>query len=125
MPSLRTFPLRPIRSEAELDRAIGVANALLDRDDLAAAEEDYLDVLGDLIRKYESGRHPKVPVPPREMLAHFLDAHRASPGDLARATGVDEATIAGVLDGSIDWDLAQVTTLARHFGVSPAVFLDA
>ena len=46
---VRAFPLRPIRIDKELDRAIAVIDALLDRGRLTAAEGDYLDVLGDLV----------------------------------------------------------------------------
>src|SRR5271165_1399167 len=47
------LPLRPIRTDAELDAAICVIDELTDRDDLSVAETDYLDVLGDLVEKYE------------------------------------------------------------------------
>jgi len=40
------FPLRPIRSEAQLDRAIKVVNSLLDQAKRTKDEEDYLDVSG-------------------------------------------------------------------------------
>ena len=42
---VRAFPLRPIRSEAELDRAIAVIDSLIAREDLDLEQEDYLDVL--------------------------------------------------------------------------------
>ena len=45
---VRAFPLRPIRSEAELDRAIAVIDSLIARDDLDLEQEDYLDVLGSV-----------------------------------------------------------------------------
>lgn len=51
---VRNFPLRPIRSEEALDRAIAVVDDLLDKDDLTQDEQDYLDVLGDLVEEYES-----------------------------------------------------------------------
>jgi hypothetical protein len=38
---VRRFPLRPIRNEKELDRAIAIIDALLDRERLTVAEEDY------------------------------------------------------------------------------------
>lgn len=52
------FPLRPIRSDEELDEAIRMVDSLLDRRDLVQGEKDYLDVLGDLIERYESEAHP-------------------------------------------------------------------
>ena len=46
---IRRFPLRPIRSDKELNAAVKMVDSLLDRKDLASEEEDYLEVLGDLI----------------------------------------------------------------------------
>ena len=66
------FPLRPIRSEKKLDRAIAMINSLLDRDRLSPAEADYLDVLGDLVERYEDKHHPIPDVSDGEML-RFLD----------------------------------------------------
>ena len=45
---VKRFPLRPLRSEAELDAAIVVIDRLTDCDRLEPGEQDYLDVLGDL-----------------------------------------------------------------------------
>ena len=55
---IRRFPLRTLASEADLDRATAVMNSLLDRDDLDPAEDDYLDVLSDLVERYEDKHHP-------------------------------------------------------------------
>src|ERR1017187_4749966 len=38
---IRRFPLRPIRTDAELDAASGVVDELTDRDNLSPAESDY------------------------------------------------------------------------------------
>src|SRR6266852_4255787 len=72
---IRRFPLRPIQSEAELDHATAVMNSLLDRD-LDPAEDDYLDVLSDLIERYEDKYHP-IPIDDltdAEMLEHLIEA---------------------------------------------------
>jgi HTH-type transcriptional regulator / antitoxin HigA len=54
------FALRPIRTDAELELASCVIDELIDRDDLTPAESDYLDVLGDLVEKYED-EHVEMP----------------------------------------------------------------
>jgi HTH-type transcriptional regulator/antitoxin HigA len=73
------FPLRPIHSDKQLDEAIGIVDSLLDRGNLAPGEEDYLDVLGDLIERYEGEAHPMAPVSDAEMLRHLIDAKQPSP----------------------------------------------
>src|SRR5947209_18286411 len=55
---VRRFPLRPIRSEAELDRAIAMIDSLVDQETLSLDEQDYLDVLSDIVEKYETETHP-------------------------------------------------------------------
>src|SRR5579872_2385309 len=50
---IREFPLRPIRSEADLDGAIAMIDALTDRGELRPDEQDYLDVLSKLVEEYE------------------------------------------------------------------------
>ena len=62
---IHEFPLRPIRTESELDHAIGMIDSLIDRDHLESGEQDYLDVLGDLVHKYESEHDPIAPLPIR------------------------------------------------------------
>lgn len=58
---VRRCPLRPIRSEAELDRAIATLDWLVDRGTAGrrtASEEDYLLVLARLVEQYEDAHHP-------------------------------------------------------------------
>jgi HTH-type transcriptional regulator / antitoxin HigA len=45
---VRQFPLRPIRSESALARAVRMIDSLLGRN-LLPDEQDYLDVLADLV----------------------------------------------------------------------------
>ena len=118
-----TFPLRPLRDDADLERAIGVINALLDRDELDPAQEDYLVVLGDIVRKYESEQHPLPVVSAAEILRHLIEARSISQTALAEGTGIAESTISDILSGRRGLNLKHVTALARFFHVGPAVFI--
>jgi antitoxin component HigA of HigAB toxin-antitoxin module len=52
---IKRFPLRPIRDDKQNEQAAEICNMLIDRgDSLSQAERDYLEVLTDLIAKYES-----------------------------------------------------------------------
>jgi HTH-type transcriptional regulator/antitoxin HigA len=119
---IKRFPLRPIRTEVDLDGAIAVVDELLDRAHLEPGERDYLDVLSDLIERYELEAHPIPPASDAEMLAHLLEARRATPVDVARATGIAGATISEVLAGKRQFNRAQIGRLSRYFHVGPAVF---
>jgi HTH-type transcriptional regulator/antitoxin HigA len=119
---IRRFPLRPIRDERQLAAASATLDALLARDDLTPAEEDYLDVLGTLVERYED-RHVKIPdVPPAEMLRYLLETRGVAKAELARAAGIDKSTIYKLLSGEFAFNYDRVLRLARHFRVSPAVF---
>lgn len=71
---LARFPLRPVRTEAELDAATEVIHELIDQNERSAAENDYLDVLSDLIEKYEEVHYPVVDVSDGEMLKYLMES---------------------------------------------------
>jgi hypothetical protein len=56
---VRAFPLRPLRSNDDHDRAIAIINALADRrDEWGTGEDDYFVVLALLIERYEDEIYP-------------------------------------------------------------------
>jgi len=116
------FPLRPIRSDEELDRAIAVVDELTDRDELGEGEADYLDVLGDLIEKYEDEAHPIAGVTDAEMLRHLIEARDVTQARLAAETGIAESTISEVLAGKRGLSRHNIGVLSGYFHVSPAAF---
>ena len=119
---VRTFPLRPIRSDDSLDRAIAVINSLLDRDDLSPAEADYLDVLSDLVERYETEEHPMEDVSDADMLQHLIEAKGVTQAEVARRAGIAVSTISEVLSGKRALSRTHIGKLARYFGVDPGVF---
>jgi HTH-type transcriptional regulator/antitoxin HigA len=120
---IRAFPLRTLRSEKDLEEAIAVIDSLLDRDSLDDGEEDYLDVLSDLVRKYEDEHHPLPPVSDADMLRHLIEARDVSQLKVAAETGIAESTISSILTGKRGMSRNHIELLARYFKVSPAVFI--
>ena len=116
------FPLRPIRSDKELNAAVKMVDSLLDRKDLASEEEDYLEVLGDLVEQYESEAHPIAPVSDMEMLRHLIKAKGISQTEVSKATGIADSTISEVLKGKRSLNRNHIGKLAQYFNVSPDVF---
>ena len=119
---IRQFPLRPIRSDDELDQAIAMIDSLLDRESLDPAEEDYLEVLSDLVERYETERYPISSVTDAEMLRHLIEAKEMTQAEVARNTGIAESTISEVLSGKRTLNRSHIGKLARYFGVEPSVF---
>ena len=116
------FPLRPIRSDKELNAAVQMVDSLLDRKDLASEEGDYLEVLGDLIEQYESEAHPIAPVSDVQMLRHLIEAKGVSQTEVSKATGIADSTISEVLKGKRSLNRHHIGILSRYFNVSPGVF---
>jgi len=119
---VQAFPLRPIRTDTELAAAIKVIDSLLDKEALSNPERDYLDVLSDLVEKYETEAHPMAPVSDAAMLRHLLEAKEVPQAEVARATGIDESTLSLVLAGKRNLSRAHIGKLARYFGVEPGAF---
>jgi len=120
---VRRFPLRPIESDTELERARTLLNELLDRDSLGRDEEDYLDVLGDLIDKYERACHPLPPVSDLDMLRHFLDTRGVTCTEAARGAGISVSTLSSILTGKRPMNRDHIEALARYFRVPSGSFL--
>jgi HTH-type transcriptional regulator/antitoxin HigA len=119
---IRAFPLRPIRSEGELDEAMKILDTLVGKEPLTAAEADYLAVLSDLVEQYEGQAHPIPPASDAELLQHLLEAQDATLDHVAQATGIAPATLAAVLAGRQRLTREHIGMLARYFQVSPGVF---
>lgn len=122
MELIQRFPLRPIRTEKELDRAIAIVDELTDRDNLDKGEKDYLEVLSDLMERYEAEEHPIEPVSDAVILAHLLEAKGITQVELAREAKIAESTISEALKGKRTLTRSQIGRLARCFGIGPAVF---
>jgi HTH-type transcriptional regulator/antitoxin HigA len=125
LPLIRRFPLRPIRSDAELDEASRVVDELTDRDDLSPTELDYLDVLGDLIEKYED-EHVELPeVSDSVMLRSLMEENGVKQVDVIRGTGISKTVLSLILSGKRKLTRKHLSVLVKYFGVSPSSFLGA
>ena len=119
---IEQIPLRAIRSDRELDDAISLINELLDRPQLDEGEEDYLDVLGDLIEAYEEKVHPIEPASDAAMLESLLTDRSQTQVQVAAATGIANSTLSNVLHGKRQLTRDHIRRLAKHFQVDPGVF---
>jgi len=119
---IRRFPLRPLSNSADLDAAVFVIDELLDRKSLSQPEQDYLDVLCDLVEAYESDAVPMKPVGDAEMLRFLLTAKGVKQSQAANEAGIAESTISEVLAGKRKLNRAQIGKLSRYFHVEPGTF---
>lgn len=122
---VRRFPLRPLRSDADLDAAITVIDSLIDQDDLSPPEQDYLDVLSDLVEAYEDEHVPIAPVGDADMLRFLIGSKGVTQTQTAAGAGIAESTISEVLAGKRKLNRGQIGKLARYFHVEPGAFVFA
>ena len=120
---VRQFPLRPLRTDADLDAAIAVIDTLLDRPALTAPEQDYLDVLSDLVEASETERVPMQPVGDADLLRFLIEQRGVTQATAATGAGIAESTISEVLAGKRKLNRTQIAKLARYFHVEPGAFL--
>ncbi|HEV3146810.1 MAG TPA: hypothetical protein VGZ47_23185, partial [Gemmataceae bacterium] len=80
---VRQFPLRPLRTDADLDAAVAVVDGLLDRPKLTPPEQDYLDVLGDLVEAYEAEAVPIPPVGDADLLRFLIEQNSVTQAQVA------------------------------------------
>ncbi len=121
---IRRLPLRPIRTEDELDAAFAIIDELTDRDELSPAEADYLDVLGNEVERYEDQQVEMPRVSDAEMLRCLMEEKGVSQADLVRGAGISKTVLSLVLSGKRDLTREHIETLSKYFGISPVVFLD-
>jgi HTH-type transcriptional regulator / antitoxin HigA len=122
---VRKFPLRPLRTDADLNGAVSIIDSLIDQDDLSAPEQDYLDVLSDLVEAYEAEAVPMIPVGDAEMLRFLIEQKGVTQSETATEAGIAESTISEVLSGKRKLNRTQIGKLARFFHIEPGAFLSA
>ncbi len=122
---VRRFPLKPITSARELNRAIESVNELVDRgfENLTHGEEAYLDVLSDLVEKYENTHHPIPDASPVEMLKFFIEDRNTNQRAVALGSGIAVSTLSEILSGRRRMNLEHMHKLAALFKVDVGVFL--
>lgn len=124
MKLVRAFPLRNINSDEELEAALAVAKDLMERE-LDDGEAEYLDLLADVIQRYEKARFPMARASESDLLRVLLDASGLTQTQLAEKVGIAQPTLSAILGGTRALTKEHIVALANHFGVSPAVFLNA
>jgi len=120
---IRSFQLRPIRSETELDRAEAMLHQLLDASSLSAPEQDYLEILGNLIEEYESKAHPIEPLSPSQMLALSIESKGVTQTEVSRVTGIPVSTISELIAQKREFNRAHIEKLCAYFGLDPKAFI--
>jgi antitoxin component HigA of HigAB toxin-antitoxin module len=121
---IEVFPLRPIRTRGDYDRAAAVADRLAVRE-LTKAESDYLDVLADLITAYDRGHVTlgRSGDTPAERLRSLLEDAGMTATQLAAELGIPRSAVSMMLSGARGVSKANARKLGERFKLNPSYFL--
>lgn len=114
---------RPITDEVEYDNTVEAVNALAVLNKRTKDQEQYLHTLSLLVAEYDQEHYAIEPVnDPVRMLRFFMKNHDLSASDVGRIMGARELGSA-VLRGDRQISNTGAFALAKHFGVSPLLFI--
>jgi HTH-type transcriptional regulator/antitoxin HigA len=117
------LPLRPLHDEVDYKHALKMAEALVGLVRPTVDQADYLDVLADIIQKYESTQHAiGGRADPIDALKSMMEEQGMSGSDLGRLFG-NRALGSLVLNRQRTLSKANILKLAEHFHVSADLFL--
>ena len=113
-----------IDSDEELERAEEIVNRLLSKGEerLSPEEEKLLELVSDLIEKYEDEHYPIPDLTPNEMLRHLMDERGLKQSDLLPVFG-SSGIASEVVNGKRSISKTQARKLAEFFKVSVESFI--
>lgn len=115
--------LRPIHDEAGYEQMVALMNSLLDvvGDDENHVLSGLLELVGDVVSKYEREHHPIEPASPKDALRFLIEARGLNQNDLSAI--VPQSNLSAILSGKRKISATLAGKLGKFFGVSPALFV--
>jgi HTH-type transcriptional regulator/antitoxin HigA len=115
--------IRPIRSEADYDRAVKLMDKLVLRDDLSRDEADYLEVLTFVVERYDDEHYPLAADTrtPLQRLRALMESSGMTPAGFGDVIGSRPAA-SMILSGSRELSKTHIRRLAKHFKLNPGYF---
>ncbi len=116
---------RVIRDRVDYDNTMEIVEAMvLHADQFTPDQKDYFELLSHLVADYDAAEVKWPRAKPSSVLAHLIAERGMSAADLSRVLGTSRNLGGMILRGERRLTLDHVTRLAKHFRVSPALFLE-
>ncbi len=123
---VRKFPLKPIRTRAQLNAAHAVIDELtsIPEDRLSSDQADYLEVLGDLTLAYEQKHTDQTlaDITGHRLLLHLMEEHEMNASSLGTLLGHRELG-SKIVRRQRNISKSHAKSLGEHFGLPPEIFL--
>ncbi len=115
--------LRPIHDEAGYDQMVALMNSLLY---VVGDDEDHelsglLELLGDVVSKYEHEHHAIEAAAPKDSLRFLIEARGLNQEALSAI--VPQSNLSAILAGKRKISATLAGKFGKFFGVSPALFV--
>jgi HTH-type transcriptional regulator/antitoxin HigA len=122
---VKRFALRPIRNEEQNMRAAVICDTLTDRiNSLSVAEHDYLEILTDLVSKYESKWDKEAAqMSPRELIQYLMEQNELTQKDLIPELG-SASRVSEFLKGDRRLSIEQAKRLTQRFRLNIASLIE-
>lgn len=121
-------PLERPTSEGEYIELKELADYLLDTRNIEEGKYAALfDIVTGYMDHYERQHEPELKeasAPPKDVLAHYMEARGVSQYQLAKAGVATQGTLSAMLSGKRGISLDVAKKLGKFFGVAPSLFLD-
>ena len=119
---LINYPPRPIKTKEQCREVQAQIDRLLDSKTINLEQQEYLNLLGTLVREYED-KHIVMPdLSGVELLKVLMDELDLQPEDLTSIFGTG-SILTDVLNGDCRLTIEHIEQLADRFNVSPSIFL--
>lgn len=112
----------PVNTEADYQRALDLIGVLWDVDS-GTPESDLLQVMAELVERYEKRHRALPPAPPADVLRLKMAELKWSGRELARRLGWGAGRVSEVLNGRRSLTLQMVRDLARVLRIDPGLLV--
>lgn len=114
---------RPIHDRVAYDNTVEVVDALAGHE-LNADQEDYLELLSQLVEAYEAAHLTPTPkIKGIEALKFLMAENKLTGDDLAKLLGMDRSTAYKILKGNRNLTTDHIRILCKRFAVSAELFI--
>jgi len=114
---------RPIGDKVSYDNTVSIVDALAGHT-LNEDQDDYLEILSDLVESYEDENLPSFPrltIP--EIIKHLLEENSMTGEDLAKLLKIDRSVAYKILKGTRNLTTDHIRRLCDRFSVRPDLFI--
>jgi HTH-type transcriptional regulator / antitoxin HigA len=123
---IKRFPLSKIETREQNADALKMIVDLTHREsDLTPEEIEYFQLLGDLVKAYESKAVSPAPdMTPAQALKYLMEINDLKQSQICEATDIYKSHLSAFLNGDRRLSKDEIGRLAKYFKVSPLLFVD-